>query len=609
MVSAETDCSVVMVSYYTGGVLFHAIESVLRQQNLGKLIIVNNGNTPDVVDKLKKTVEQHEHCELITGQGNIGFAAACNLGAKHSNSPYLLLLNPDCILAPDTLSQFAEEFLHSPEITLAGPLLLNADNTEQRGGRRNIITPHSMLGEILPSLLRRKLPRINLNKTPLKLTPMKVPAISGACMYLRTKDYNKLGGMDEGFFLHMEDMDFCKRIHDEGGKTVCIPTIATFHARSTSDVSSSFVEKCKVTSTAYYLEKHYGSSYQPWKIKFLIQLLWMRYILIRSISILKNRKKHPSIQEKKIALLLHLAQELPAEWAASYKNKTVAITGATSAVGIYLTGCMIAAGAKVIALTRMPLPISLPGLSWIKADISQAETLPEVLDARYLLHTAPIWLLPKTVNWWSQHGIERIVCISSTSVVTKSASEYRAEQQLARQLKDAEQHTQIECEKAGIAYTILRPTLIYGAALDYNISKIFYILQKYRILVLPKRIYGNRQPVHISSVAAAAAKAATSTDAKNKTYTITGEETMSYKTMVTRISSVVPSAHYIYYTDLLTSLLSKLAPYSRRAAGLLAVVERMQQDLAFDNTDAIKDFNYIPSPFMLQEKDIKGYTL
>ena len=94
--------SVVMVSYRTGDVLFVAIDAVLArdQEGVAELILIDNGNPPEVVAELVRRAEAEPRFTLVGGRGNIGFAQGCNLGARHARGRHLLLLNPDCRLGP-----------------------------------------------------------------------------------------------------------------------------------------------------------------------------------------------------------------------------------------------------------------------------------------------------------------------------------------------------------------------------------------------------------------------------------------------------------------------------------------------------------------------------
>lgn len=97
---------VVIVSYYTGDVLFECIKSVSDLKHLNKIIIVNNGNPLEVENKLSNLAKDNSKIIYVSGNGNIGFSKGCNLGARCATAEFLLFLNPDCIVpAIDTLEK------------------------------------------------------------------------------------------------------------------------------------------------------------------------------------------------------------------------------------------------------------------------------------------------------------------------------------------------------------------------------------------------------------------------------------------------------------------------------------------------------------------------
>src|ERR1700722_11537021 len=134
-------CSVVVVSYYTGPVLFACLKSVLRQPQLAEIILVDNGNPPDILARLQQMALTEQRIKIITGQGNVGFPKGCNIGVRQASSDFILLLNPDCLLPPEGLNNLMAALDTTPGAVVAGSWLLNPDGSEQRGGRRQLLTP------------------------------------------------------------------------------------------------------------------------------------------------------------------------------------------------------------------------------------------------------------------------------------------------------------------------------------------------------------------------------------------------------------------------------------------------------------------------------------
>jgi GT2 family glycosyltransferase len=258
--------SVIVVSYHTGPVLLKSIESILKQQDLLELILVNNGNDDATNLQLDAIKKDHDCFKLISGHGNIGFGAGCNLGAASARDEYLLFLNPDSIIEPDNIfPQLIKEYQQSPQIIIAGVKILNIDGTIQKTTIRNILTPKIAICEAIG------LNKLNIDATNIdKVT--KVPAITGSCMFVSKNNFTKLTGFDEGFFLHFEDMDLCYRA-TKLGDIIYIPHIEITHYLSTSKVSSNFIEYHKAKSCSRYFSKHFPS------YKMISILIYARMVL------------------------------------------------------------------------------------------------------------------------------------------------------------------------------------------------------------------------------------------------------------------------------------------------------------------------------------------
>ncbi len=257
--------SVIVVSYFTGSHLSATIDSVLSQDFSFELIVVDNGNPNTIVEELRSRSERHEEMRLLTGHGNVGFATACNLGAKKASGKFLLFLNPDAELSAHTLSRFHGEGAKLTPPWMLGPKLLNEDGTEQRGGRRDVLTPWTALIEglklykLAPNSAAVK--RFNKHEGVAPTNTSPVPVISGACMFLPADDYWSIGGMDQGYFLHVEDVDFCFRFRKSGGRTFFVPSIEVVHHKSTSAAPAYFVEWHKTKGFVRYFWKNFRPDY------------------------------------------------------------------------------------------------------------------------------------------------------------------------------------------------------------------------------------------------------------------------------------------------------------------------------------------------------------
>ncbi|WP_193186369.1 glycosyltransferase family 2 protein [Nisaea sediminum] len=271
-------CAVVIVSYHTGPCLMDCIRSVLDEASAREIVVVDNGNPEETVTDLRALADRDERVTLLTGHGNVGFGRACNMGARATTSPYLLLFNPDSVLKPGTLDSALQKLEARPNISLYTVRIENPDGSEQRGCRRNLMTPWTCLVEV-SGLYSLGFKRINLHGTPPPSELTEVECISGSFLLFPRRVFEEVGGMDEDYFLHMEDVDVCYRVRKAGGHIWFDPTLSATHVQGTSDTSGIFIEKQKTLGGALYFAKHFGGWHNP-LVAFVNLALWARYALI-----------------------------------------------------------------------------------------------------------------------------------------------------------------------------------------------------------------------------------------------------------------------------------------------------------------------------------------
>ena len=255
--------SVVMVSYRTGPVLGPVIESVLApdQEGVVELILIDNGNPPEVAAQLSRRAAADPRLVMVTGHGNVGFARGCNIGARRARGRHLLLLNPDCRLAPGAVPTLLDEAGLLGDHWMLGCRVLDPDGSDQRASRRALLTPITALVEtfrldrLAPKLLRPH--RLNHHERPLPERTARVPVVSGACMMLPAATFREVGGMDEGYFLHVDDLDLCLRLHRNGVPVYFAPRVEAVHHAGTSQADPIRIEWHKTCGFLRYFRMHY----------------------------------------------------------------------------------------------------------------------------------------------------------------------------------------------------------------------------------------------------------------------------------------------------------------------------------------------------------------
>ena len=244
--------SVIMVSYMTGPALLEAVSAVLDDRDIHELIIVDNGNAESARTRLSKIAVKHDRIRLLQGHGNIGFARGCNYGTRLASGHFLLFLNPDAVIARGAARSMAEcgRTLSGPWIT--GGFLRDENGREQRGARRGSLTPWSAFVSFTPLHHIPGLRSIHREDEAVPSRPAPVETTSGACLMTDRASFDRLGGFDSGYFLHVEDIDICARAREKGGEVYIVPEARIMHYGSTSAVPRAKIELEKLKGFLRY---------------------------------------------------------------------------------------------------------------------------------------------------------------------------------------------------------------------------------------------------------------------------------------------------------------------------------------------------------------------
>lgn len=291
--AANAPVSVVTVSYWTGPLLMRSVMSAIRQPEVREVIVVNNGNWTDEMERLSDIAGEYAHkLKIISGHGNVGYAAGCNIGVAEASGEYIFLLNPDAILTDTTVAELLQEGRRQEGHWVIGGKLVNPDGTEQAGSRRGPLTPWTAFVEI--TRLYRFAPRhpyfrrFNNHQDPCPEHVVEVPCISGACMLMKRATYDLIGGMDEDYFLHVEDVDFCLRAGKAGAGVYFAPKTPILHFKSSSRANRLRIELRKARSMVRYFWSHFRDPY-PFVFLVLVSALVWTAFGFRAVSIAVGR--------------------------------------------------------------------------------------------------------------------------------------------------------------------------------------------------------------------------------------------------------------------------------------------------------------------------------
>jgi GT2 family glycosyltransferase len=274
--------STIIVNYNAGGFLRGCVDSLLKCLLEIEIIVVDNAST----DRSLEAVLGLPGLRIINNPSNMGFAAACNTGARAATAPILLFLNPDCSFEPGTLAKLLEEMREKDRVGMLGGLLINTDGSEQAGGRRAIPTPwRSFVRAFGLSRFADRWPRLffdfHLHKQPLPDHAIEVEAISGACMMVSRAAIQDVGEWDEGYFLHCEDLDWCMRFRQKGWKILFVPSARITHALGVCGRSRPvFVEWHKHKGMMRFYFKFFKLQYPGVLMGLVAVGVWLRFGLI-----------------------------------------------------------------------------------------------------------------------------------------------------------------------------------------------------------------------------------------------------------------------------------------------------------------------------------------
>lgn len=619
--------SVIIVNYNSGDKLAQCVTSLFQVSPDIDMVVVDNASTDDSLSKLEDVYSNNRRAKIIRNQNNFGFAVGCNMGTGQAKGQYLLYLNPDCVVDGKTLPALLACLIENPSAGMVGGLLVDPDGTEQAGGRRAIPTPWRALVRVLKlSVLAKRYPRLfadfHLHQQPLPDHPIEVEAISGACMLVRREALKDVGGLDEGYFLHCEDLDWCMRFRQKGWKILFAPNAkVSHHLGACSKVRPVFVEWHKHKGMVRFYRKFFRHQYPGILMWVVVLGVWLRFIVVASYHslLLAGRwlgSKHVVAVDD--ASSDGSLEALDTSFFSEVHDKSIGVIGATSFVGECLLPLLVGAEHNVVAFTRRSdvtgqtsriIWKKLPKRGRGSGSAQHVYSNPSPSSGNRITHwvcLAPIWVLPDHLAMLKAFGAQRVVVLSSTSRITKTTSSNKAEQKLAARIAHAEDEFVSWAEKEQVEWTILQPTLIYGFGKDRNISELARFISRFGFYPLCGAAHGLRQPIYAGDVAEACLLALNSDRAINRTYVISGGETLSYQDMVGRIFKALGMRPRFFRIPLFAfrPVIGVLRRFPRFKDWSVAMVERMNKDMVFEHQAAKQDFGFSPRPFQINKQDL-----
>jgi GT2 family glycosyltransferase len=280
--STKSVC-VVIVNYNGGATLTECVRALLASTVSVGIFVSDNGSKDDSIAFLRASVLDAPQITIVGNGKNLGFAKANNLVLARCRNDYVLVLNPDCIVEPDTLEKMIAVMEQHPEAGMASCFIVNPDGSEQVGCRRRVPTPwRSMVRVLHLHQLIKNHPRFKsfmMAGLPLPRAPESVEAISGAFMFVRREALEAVGLMDENYFLHCEDLDWCMRFRQAGWKILFVPHVRVVHWKGLSARANPVViEYHKHRGMVRFYNKFFRHQYPGALMIVVVIAVWLRFV-------------------------------------------------------------------------------------------------------------------------------------------------------------------------------------------------------------------------------------------------------------------------------------------------------------------------------------------
>ena len=228
--SVEDAIAVVVVTHESADTIDDCLMRLRLAHGVDQIRVVDNASTDATMDIVQRHALHDGRVRFIANPDNPGFAVGCNQGARDSHAPWLAFVNPDLMVEADTLSR-----LRAHASGCAGEVLLGVDLVDEEGARDAAARRRD---PVFAEMLRAPGRASKLGVPPDDTRALQpVDAVSGALMLLPRALFARIGGFDEGYRLHAEDLDLCRRARGVGAAVACANDVRVVHVRGVSSRS------------------------------------------------------------------------------------------------------------------------------------------------------------------------------------------------------------------------------------------------------------------------------------------------------------------------------------------------------------------------------------
>ena len=279
---------VVMVTYGRSDLVRRSLSALFASSPAGaaRVTIVDNNSpddTPDVV------AAEFPQVRLLRRNDNAGFSVSNNQALALATAPYVLLLNPDTELHWPTLEHLIRELEQNPTIGMIGCRLLLDDGSLDHAAKRRIPSPLEALQYFTFRIFGLKVGRYVAKEIP-ETGVGDVDALNGAFMLVTSAALRSVGGLDESYWMYMEDLDWCVRFREAGWRVVYDGRVTAVHVKSASSGPrrSLKLNRAFHRSMAIFYRQHVAPS-NPAVLNVLVVLaIWIRFGLVQATTVAIN---------------------------------------------------------------------------------------------------------------------------------------------------------------------------------------------------------------------------------------------------------------------------------------------------------------------------------
>lgn len=270
---AATDIGVVVVTFQSARTIRRCLDLLLASDPVVRIVVIDNASDDGTLDLLRDVSERDERVTVVRNSDNRGFAAACNQGASALATPWVAFINPDCYVQAGALERLVRHGLQRAGAGMLGVDLVDEEGRPDPAARRR----DPSLRELFEGRGRRD--DLYLGRDP-NADLQEVEAVSGALMLMPVGLFLQLGGFDERFRLHVEDLDLCRRTRDAGYEVLVANDITVLHVGGESSRARPvWVEQQKHLSLWHYFRKFEAAQTPGWMVPVLWAGLWGHFLV------------------------------------------------------------------------------------------------------------------------------------------------------------------------------------------------------------------------------------------------------------------------------------------------------------------------------------------